>query len=462
MSPRADPPAPSEPKTFEPPPDRPPLEIVEGGAHWILEAYNVGRRDGETYSIHDEQMEALRAGKRRMDKYNHPCLLRWDSDDSVRTMYWNPNFEHVDVQYDGLTDTWVILPRAGDVPFYTTDDRELAARYGREVQRTYDFKHLDLYDVDGTKRRTIDHRFVRNEIDASGVRFDREAVPGDDSLGPLAEEANEDGAASSTTPASALAAAVPDLSDVEVVVTEGPLRRYRAGWTDGGEAAIVALDPDLCDDRAVVDAFLDAVDHWTTIADNSHVATVYDEGIGPSPWVAYDIGEGRFVENVDDFGLRTRVDIVDDVASAYETAMLYDVPLRGAELDNVHVWAGRDGWNGTLADWGLTNEVARARGETPISHYSAPEEATGGRTDRTAIYRLGALTYYAITGRQPHEGVDSLSDAIQSGRPPKPSSVADVPARFDEVVVKAMAADPGDRYTRITDFRDDLADAIAW
>lgn len=461
MSPRDDPPAPSEPKQFEPPPNRPPLEIVEAEVHWILEAYNTGRRDGETYSIHDTQMEALRAGKRRMDEHGHPCLLRWDSAESVRTMYWNPNFEHLDVRYDAMTGTWVILPRAGDVPFYATDDQELAARYGREVQQTYEFKHLDLYGLDGTKRRTIDHRFVRNEIDSSGVRFDRERIV-DDETGPIAEEANEGDVASGTTPASALAAAVPDLSDVEVVPTEGPLRRYRAGWDDGGEAAIVALDPDRCDDRDVVDAFLDVVEHWKTISDNSHVTTVYDDGIGPSPWVAFDAGEATLREQIEDFGLRTRVDIADDVASAYETATLYDVPLRGAEPDNVSVWAGRDGWNGALGDWGLTNQVRRALGETPITPYTAPEELDGGRTDRTPMYRLGALAYYAITRRDPFEGANSLPEAIRSGSPTPPSSVVDVPDRLNEAVSQAMAVDPADRYIQITEFRDDLAEAVAW
>ena len=461
MSPRADPPAPSEPKTFEPPPNRPPLEIIEGGAHWILEAYNTGRRDGETYSVHDTQMDALRAGKRRMDERGHPCLLRWDSDASVRTMYWNPDFEHLDVRYDAMTETWVILPKAGDVPFYATDDQELAARYGREVQQTYDFKHLDLYDPDGTKRRTIDHRFVRNEIDSSGVRFDREKIV-EDETGPLADEADGDGVTSGTTPASALAAAVPDLTDVEVVPTEGPLRRYRAGWDDGGEAAIVALDPELCDDRDVVDAFLDVVENWKTITDNNHVATVHDDGIGPSPWVAFDAGEAPFREQIDEFGLRTRVDIADDIAGAYETATLYDVPLRGAEPDNVQVRAVSRGWSAELADWGLTNQVERSLGETPVGHYSAPEELDGGRTDRTPIYRLGALAYYAITRRDPFEGASSLPEAIRSGPPKPPSSVVDVPARLNEAVSKAMATDPGKRYTQIKDFRDDLAEALAW
>ena len=461
MPPRGDPPAPSDPKTFEPPPNRPPLEIIEGGVHWILEAYKTGRRDGETYSVHDTQMDALRAGKQRMDEHGHPCLLRWDSDESVRTMYWNPDFEHLDVRYDGMTETWVIVPRAGTVPFYATDDQELAARYGREVQQTYDFKHLDLYDPDGTKRRTIDHRFVRNEIDSSGVRFDREKIV-EDETGPLADEADSGGVTSGTTPASALAAAVPDLTDVEVVMTEGPLRRYRAGWTDGGEAAIVALDPERCDDRDVVDAFLDAVDNWKTIADNSHVATVYDDGIGPSPWVAYDNGEATLHEKIDDFGLRTRVDIADDIAGAYETATLYDVPRRGAEPDNVSVWAGGDGWNGTLADWGVTNQVSRAIGDTPVTAYSAPEEVDGGRTARTPMYRLGAVAYFAITRQDPFEGVASLSEAIRSGPPRPPSQVVNAPDRLDDVVMRAMASDPADRYVQITDFRDDLAEAIAW
>ena len=454
-------PDPSEPTTVEPPPNRPPLEIVEGGAHWVLEAYNRGRRDGETYSIHDRQMAALRAGKRRMDARGHPCLLRWDSPDSVRTMYWNPDFEHLLVRQGRLTGDWVIVPEAGSVPFYTTDRRELAVQYGRAVQRAYDFKHLHLYTPAGTERRTIDHRFLRHEIDASGVRFDRDALEDAQVTDPAAESEGEpEDVAGPTTPASALAAAVPDLTDIEVVLTEGPLYRYRAGWTDGGTAAIIALSPDRCDDDVVVDAFLEAVEGWSTIADNDYVTTIYDDGVGPSPWIAYDAGIGLLPELIGEIDLQTRLRFADEVAAAYETALLYGVPRRGVAPSNVRIVTSRGQQQATLADWGLSRMVARALDQQWVDPYTAPEQISEDRSDRTAVYHLGALAYYLATCRPPFPDDDTLSERIQRDGPSPPSSMATVPSDLDDILLRALATDPSDRFPHIESFRDALSSVV--
>jgi hypothetical protein len=463
MVPPKDVPDPDEPTTIEPPACRPPLELVEGGSRWVLEAYNRGYRDGETYSTHDSQMEAMRAGKRRMDANGHPCLLRWESDDSVGTMYWNPAFERLDVRRDSLTGQWVVVPERGYLPFYATDRQELAVRYGREVQRAYDFKHLDLYTERGQKRRTIDHRFLRHEIDSSGVTFKRDAITGEDATDPLAEddeEADEAGVPTETTPASALAAAVPDLTDIEVLLTEGPIHYYRAGWTDDEDALIAILDPDQCGDRSLVDAFLDAVEGWETVADTEYVATVHDQGIGPSPWVAYAAGEGALPELLDDLTFRARMRIADDVASAYGAATLYDVPRRGADPSNVRVVTSRGQKRGRLADWGLTRAVLSAAGDPPVTHYTAPEELDGEETARTAVYHLGALTYYLAAERAPFADARELPAAVRAGDPTPPSRVSGTPSAVDDVVLRAMATDPAKRFGRVGDFRDALDDVL--
>jgi hypothetical protein len=458
MVPR-DVPDPTDPARVEPPPCRPPLELIEGGGRWVLEAYNRGHRDGETYATYDAQMDAMRAGKRRMDRDRHPCLLRWESDTSVGTIYWNPDFERLAVRYDGLTETWVVIPTEGHVPFYTTDRQELAAKYGREVQEAYDFKHLELYTPDGELHRTIDHRFVRNELDRSGVRFKREAITGDPTADPLGEDEPEAETAETvraTTPASALAAAVPDLTDIEVELSEGTIHRYRAGWTDGEEALIAVLDPEKSGDSDVVDAFLEAVEHWKEMSDVDQAATVYDDGIGPSPWVAYAAGEGGLLDHLHELNLHGKVRIVDDVAAAYETATLYDVPLAGASPDNVRLVTARGRWRGRLADWGLTRAVAEAEGERLVTHYTAPEQLDGGRTAQTPVYQLGALTYWLVTEQPPYAGARDLAAAIADGGP----DTSAIPNRIRDVVDRAMATDPAERFPRVSAVREALDDAL--
>lgn len=459
MASPTDVPDPTEPTTIEPPPCRPPLELVEGGSRWVLEAYNQGHRDGETYSTHDSQMEAMRAGKRRMDDEGHPCLLRWESADSVGTMYWNPLFERLQVRPDRLTGVWVVVPESSQIPFYTTGRQELAVRYAREVQRTYDFRHLDLHAENGTKRRTIDHRFLRHEIDRSGVKFKREAIRGSSVEDPLEteEEPGAESGVTPATPASALAAAVPDLTDIEVLFTEGPVHRYRAGWTDDEEALISILDPDRCDDRTLVDTFTQAVDYWETLSKTQYACEVYDRGIGPSPWVASAGCEAMLSDVIEELSFRDRMRIADDITAAYEAAVLYDVPCRGAAPAHVRLAEVAGQWRGRLADWGLSRAVVTAAEGPPVTRYVAPEQLEGGRTERTPVYRLGALTYWLVTGRPPYADATDLEAAIRQGSLAPPGSATNVPERVDEVVLKAMAPDPADRYGRVSSFREALA-----
>jgi len=455
-------PDPTEPTTIEPPPCRPPLELVEGGSQWVLEAYNQGRRDGETYSTHDSQMGAMRAGKRRMDEYGHPCLLRWESSDSVGTMYWNPLFERLQVHRDRLTGQWVVVPESGSIPFYTTDRQELAVKYARRVQREYDFRHLDLHAENGAKRRTIDHRFLRHEIDRSGVTFNRDAIRGEATDEPLRdeEEKTREGVPTATTPASALAAAVPDLTDIEVLFTEGPVHRYRAGWTDGEDALIAILDPDECEDSAPVEAFTEAVDAWETVAGTEYACEVYDRGIGPSPWVASPAYDGQLMDIVDELSFRDRLHVADDITSAYEAAVLYDVPCRGAAPANVRVVSAGGRWRGRLADWGLSHAVVSVVDGPPVTPYVAPEQLEGGWTDRTPVYRLGSLTYWLVAERSPYADAEDLPAAIRAGDPTPPSHGTGVPSEVDDVVLKAMAPDPGDRFPRVSAFREALSDVL--
>jgi serine/threonine-protein kinase len=91
--------------------------------------------------------------------------------------------------------------------------------------------------------------------------------------------------------------------------------------------------------------------------------------------------------------------------------------------------------------------------------YMAPEQARGEEVDaRCDLYGLGAICYRALTGRPPFSGSDvpTLLYAVVYDMPPRPSSVAPLPAAFDDVLAVAIAK-PADR--RFAD-PDQLADAI--
>ncbi len=107
-----------------------------------------------------------------------------------------------------------------------------------------------------------------------------------------------------------------------------------------------------------------------------------------------------------------------------------------------------------LTDFGLTKHALSMAGTTKPGHwvgtldYVAPEQIRGERVDaRADVYALGCLLYYTLTGEVPYkrEGDEARLWAHLHDPPPKPSAHG-VPEVFDDVVARALAKDPEERY----------------
>jgi eukaryotic-like serine/threonine-protein kinase len=110
----------------------------------------------------------------------------------------------------------------------------------------------------------------------------------------------------------------------------------------------------------------------------------------------------------------------------------------------------------TLADESLT-EAGKTLGTVA---YMSPEQARGAAIDaRSDIFSLGVVLYEMATGRQPFAG-ESVADVIAAllrGEPVPPSQVRpDLPARFDEIVLKALEKERALRHQSAAGLRADL------
>ena len=96
--------------------------------------------------------------------------------------------------------------------------------------------------------------------------------------------------------------------------------------------------------------------------------------------------------------------------------------------------------------------------------YMAPEQLMGHRGDaRSDIYSFGALFFELLTGEPPYKSAGQLERVLSgSGKAPQPRAVNPrIPAALDQVVVRAMAFDPRDRFQSAETLRHALEGAAA-
>jgi len=112
--------------------------------------------------------------------------------------------------------------------------------------------------------------------------------------------------------------------------------------------------------------------------------------------------------------------------------------------------AKRFGWVGQSVDEAATMTYTAHGAVVGTPAYMAPEQVAGSTADgRTDIHAVGCVLYQMLTGNAPF-GSGSPSEVMRRVivTPPKPLRTirAEVPRPLAEVVEKALAKEPGDRY----------------
>ena len=145
--------------------------------------------------------------------------------------------------------------------------------------------------------------------------------------------------------------------------------------------------------------------------------------------------------------------VIEQVAAALDAAHAAGLVHRDVKPANVLLGQGEHVY---LTDFGLTKHVLSEAGATKSGHwvgtldFIAPEQLRGERVDaRSDVYALGCVLYYVLAGRPPfeREGDEAKLWAHLSEPPPQVSGAAPgVPAAFDDVIARALAKAPEQRF----------------
>ena len=123
-----------------------------------------------------------------------------------------------------------------------------------------------------------------------------------------------------------------------------------------------------------------------------------------------------------------------------------------------------------LCDFGIAKAVSKV-GQTQMGalkgklQYMSPEQAWGRPVDaRSDLFSLGAVLFEMVTGERLFTGESEISvlEAVRQGRTRAPRQVdPSLPREVDEIVARALAVDPKDRFQTAGEMKQRLEAALA-
>ncbi len=198
-----------------------------------------------------------------------------------------------------------------------------------------------------------------------------------------------------------------------------------------------------------------------------NLVTIYDLGEEQGqPYFAMEFLEGRDlgrrIRSQERMTLTRKLDIVSQIAEGLRYAHALGVTHRDIKPGNIFLTSSGEV---KLLDFGLArlqgSELTRSHSVLGTVSYMAPEQIRGERADaRTDLFSLGVVLYELLSGRRAFEG-DSFATTLHRilEGAPEPLGKLDpcLPQELINIVDRALAKAPEDRYQRVDDLLVELA-----
>ena len=232
------------------------------------------------------------------------------------------------------------------------------------------------------------------------------------------------------------------------------------------KVAVKILRGDLADDEKFVRRVQREAISASSLS-HTNIVEIYDVGEDDGNfYIVMEYIEGKTLKQLIKkrgvLSLPETIDIMmqllDAIASAHDSYIIH----RDIKPQNIMI---KDSGLVKITDFGIAmalNSGALTQTNSVMGsvHYLPPEQASGkGSTIRSDIYSLGILMFEMLTGKVPFKGDTAVEIALKHMKESLPS-VREinpvVPQSVENIILKAAAKNPKNRYKDVREMKDDI------
>lgn len=237
------------------------------------------------------------------------------------------------------------------------------------------------------------------------------------------------------------------------------------------KVAVKILRGDLANDEKFVKKFQREAISASSLS-HPNIVEMYDVGEDDGEYyIVMEYVEGKTLKSLikkrGGLTLSEVVDIMLQLTGAISCAHDSYIIHRDIKPQNVLIM---DNGCVKITDFGIAQalnsaEMTQTNSVMGTVHYLPPEQANGtGATKKSDIYSLGILMYELLIGKLPFKGDNAVEIALKQMKEPIPSvcdEKEDVPQSIENIIIKATAKNPKNRYESVNDMHEDLKTALS-
>lgn len=234
--------------------------------------------------------------------------------------------------------------------------------------------------------------------------------------------------------------------------------------------AIKILRGDLSSDEKFVRRFQREALSASSLA-HPNIVEMYDVGEDDGIYyIVMEYVEGKTLKQLlkkrGSLTLSEAIDIMlqltDGMAHAHDSYIIH----RDLKPQNIMI---KDDGQIKITDFGIAmalnaTQLTQTNSVMGSVHYLPPEQASGkGSTIKSDIYSMGIIFYELLTGSLPFKGDNAVEIALKHMREPLPSVKDDnpsIPQSIENIILKATAKNPKNRYDDARSMHEDLLTAL--